>query len=317
MQTDIFTQAQEDQIRKAFDRLDNELGLFNLDDDKDIESIFSKVQHANPSRTWLSEQLREVEAQLTKLTYAVDSLFERKKAFENTGKYSELSLSQLMDEVNNSKVDSWQSESLREISDQVVKLSHEILQKQEESVRITEAILRQFSENFEEKLFRATLALEKQGELTLASESIARENQDGKPKDSTNPEIASSPRQGNKSHRPKQGRRGFSLVGDILASPTYAIASLILIVSFGLAVGFQASELKTLKQAEDPLRGSKEIFQIVENPAEAAQSFQNELISENIPYKMEFESKDKIKINIPVNEKTLLLDASKRIELPQ
>jgi hypothetical protein len=127
-----------------------------------------------------------------------------------------------------------------------------------------------------------------------ASESIARENQDGKPKDSTNPEIASSPRHGNKSHRPKQARGGFSLLGDILASPTYVIASLALIVSFGLAVGFQASELKTLKQVEDPLRGGKEIFQIVENPLEAAQSFLNELISEDITYQMEFESKDKI-----------------------
>ena len=67
------------------------------------------------------------------------------------------------------------------------------------------------------------------------------------------------------------------------------------------------------------LRGndSKEIFQIVENPVEAAQAFQNELISENIPYQIEFESMNKIKINIPVNEKTLLIASSRRIELPQ
>jgi hypothetical protein len=317
MPKDIFTDEQEDQIRKAFDWLDTELGLYNLDDNKDLERIFSKVQPANPSRIWLSEQLREVEAKLTKLTYAVDSLFERKKAFENTGKYYESPLSQLMEEINKSKVDSWQGENLREISDQVVKLSHEILEKQEESVRITEAILRKFSDNFEEKLFRLTLVLEKHGEVILASTSTDREDQEDKSKDSTNPEIALSTRQGNKSHGPKHARGAFSLLGDILASPTYAIASLVLIITFGLAVGFQSSELNALKQVEDPLRGGKETFQIVENPVKAAQLFQNELISENIPYQIDFESMNKIKINIPVNEKTLLIASSRRIELPQ
>lgn len=366
MQKDIFTEAQEDQIRKAFDRLDNELGLYNLDDDRDLERIFSKVQSTDSSQAWLDERLRFLEAKLTKLSSGIEALLDSTKTdlvsginqqFEairtpaawrrehasetirsmelrSTETYdvpaflrrqgddtteNDISLTAVSDSINDPKQPTYATSignDLRISVDKLIEINLKAEKKQEESIRITESILRTISENFEEKLSSFMFALEKKGELIRTSESIAREDRDGTTKTSLNTPITSSPRQGNEGHKPKGGGGGFSLLGDILASPGYAFASFVLIVSLGLAFGFQASELNALKQVEDPLRGGKEIFQIVDSPVKAAQSFQNELISENIPYQIKFESKDKIKISIPVNEKTLLLASSRRIELP-
>ena len=80
MQKDIFTKEQEDQIRKAFDRIDDELGLYKLDDDRDLERIFSKAQDTRSSQSWLSKRLHEVEEKLTKLTHAIEVLLEQNSA---------------------------------------------------------------------------------------------------------------------------------------------------------------------------------------------------------------------------------------------
>jgi hypothetical protein len=318
MQKDIFTKEQEDQIRKAFDRIDGELGLYKLDDDRDLESIFSKAQDTRSSQSWLSKRLHEVEAKLTKLTHAIEVLLDQNRAYEITEKIGSLSTaSYLVNDLKGSTVVSSISDDLRVMVDKIIELNLALEKKQEESLRITESIVHKLSYEFEEKLYRLTLALEKQEELLRVAEIASSKNSVAKSEDFVKPPIESSPRQITQSQKQKHGRNGFSFLGDILASPTYAFASMLLIVSLGLAIVFQSSEINTLKQVEDPLRGGKEIFQIVENPLEAAQSFLNELISEDITYKMEFESKDKIKIKIPVNEKTVRLMSAKRIELPQ
>lgn len=367
MPKDIFTKEQEDQIRKAFDRIDDELGLYKLDDDRDLERIFSKVQETSSSQSWLSKRLHEVEEKLTKLTHAIEVLLEQNSAdmvnsvnqqFDairtpavfrresasvtyhamerdgsetydipaflrrqtneiaqkdspsSTAKYS-------INDPKASTADSSINDDLRLMGDKLMELNLAMEKKQEESIRFTESILGKLSHDFEEKLNRLMLALEKQEELLRIAYAAFSKNSDAIAEDLVKPAIESSPRKIIQSQKQKHERNRFSYLGDILASPTYAFASMLLIVSLGLAIGFQASELNTLKHVEDPLRGGKEIFQIVENPLVAAQSFADELISQDIPYQMDFESKDKIKIKIPVNEKTTLLMSAKRIELPQ
>jgi hypothetical protein len=249
MQKNIFTDEQEDQIRRAFGRLDGELGLQTLDDARDLERIFSQVQSADPSQTYLDERLRFLDVKLDNLTHSIKALLDAKNA----------------------------------------------------------DLLSRINQQFEQIRAQAVWRREHMSETIRSMELRGTESYD----------LPVFLRRQDEDRKPKGGRSGFSLFGDIFASPAYAFASFALIVSLGLAFGFQASELNALKQVEDPLRGGKEIFQIVDSPVKAAQSFQNELISENIPYQMKFESIDRIKISIPVNEKTLLLASSRRIELPQ
>jgi hypothetical protein len=314
MQKHIFTPEQEDQIRLAFDRLDSELAIQKLDDDEDLDRIFSRTHYIDPSQAWLGERLRDLEAKLNYLTNAIEVLLDPKSVFQINGQRSSTSTPSYT--MENTEVSAL-SDNLGTKEEQLVKLNLELEKKQEESFRITESILRRFSDKFDEKLGSLTLLLEKQVKLLRASESIASEDRRGDSEDSAKPARPSSLGPGIQSHKPKRGRVGFSLMGDIFASPTYAFASVILIVSLGVAIGFQTSKLNVLEQVEDPLRGGKEIFQLVDNPHEAAQSFQKELISEGIPHQLDFESKDRIKIYLPVNEKTLVLAGSKRIELPQ
>jgi hypothetical protein len=248
MQKHIFTDEQEDQIRRAFSRLDSELGLQTLDDARDLERVFSQVRSADPKQAYLDERLRFLDFKLDNLKNSIKALLDAQNA-----------------------------DLLSRINQQFEPIRTQAVWRREHMAETIRSIELRDTENYDVPAF------------------LRRQDED---------------------REPKSGRSRFSQFRDIFASPAYGFASLALIVSLVLAFGFQASELHALKQSEDPLRGGKEIFQIVDNPVEAAQSFQNELISENIPYQIKFESIGRIKINIPVNEKTLTLASSRRIELP-
>jgi hypothetical protein len=49
MEDNVFTKKQEDQIRKAFDKIDKDLGLDKLNDKKDLQRLFEKVEKTKPS----------------------------------------------------------------------------------------------------------------------------------------------------------------------------------------------------------------------------------------------------------------------------
>ena len=49
MEDNVFTKKQEDQIRRAFDKIDKDLGLNKLNDKKDLQRLFEKVEKTKPS----------------------------------------------------------------------------------------------------------------------------------------------------------------------------------------------------------------------------------------------------------------------------
>ena len=179
MQKDIFTDEQEDQIRRAFGRLDGELGLQGLDDARDLERIFSNVQDTSLSQSWLSKRLHEVEEKLTKLAHAIEVLLDQNRAFEFTEKNSSsLTGSYLVHEYQASPAVTSMSNDLRIIGDKLIESTLALEKKQEELHRVHELAIRKLSHEFEERLHRLMLALEKQEELLHAAEFASRENSD-------------------------------------------------------------------------------------------------------------------------------------------
>jgi hypothetical protein len=49
MKGKVFTKKQESQIKKAFDDMDADLGIDKLDDEKDLQRIFDKVEKQRSS----------------------------------------------------------------------------------------------------------------------------------------------------------------------------------------------------------------------------------------------------------------------------
>jgi hypothetical protein len=67
MQKDIFTLDQEDQIRKAFNKLDDDLGLNKLDDDRDRNRIFNKLHQPKLNESWINNRLQFLEEKIAEL----------------------------------------------------------------------------------------------------------------------------------------------------------------------------------------------------------------------------------------------------------
>lgn len=111
--------------------------------------------------------------------------------------------------------------------------------------------------------------------------------------------------------------RRISSIGSVLASPIYGLLSVAMVIGLAVTVTLQSLEINSLKTPLDPFRGSTEVFQLVETPLEDAQALLNLVILQGISASVMIESPDRVKVIIPVNEKTIQLMLSRRIELPK
>ena len=114
------------------------------------------------------------------------------------------------------------------------------------------------------------------------------------------------------------GGSGFSISGGVLASPTYVMASIALIIGLTVIVGYQTARLNSSQSQADTLRGQKyeQIVLLVKDPKVLVNQLQREFIEKGVNSSITFESDDSISIQIPVNDATIDLMLKRRIELP-
>jgi hypothetical protein len=114
------------------------------------------------------------------------------------------------------------------------------------------------------------------------------------------------------------GGGGFSISGGGLVSPTYAIASIVLIVGLITIAGYQTARLNSSQSQVDILRGEKnaQIVLLVEDPKVLVNQIQREFIDKGVDSSITFEPDGSIAVQIPVNSVTIALMLKKRIELP-
>ena len=111
---------------------------------------------------------------------------------------------------------------------------------------------------------------------------------------------------------------GFSIAGGSLVSPTYAIASIVLIVGLITIAGYQTARLNSSQSQVDILRGEKnaQLVLLVEDPKAVVNQLQREFIDKGVNSSITFEPDGSIAVQIPVNDETIALMLKKRIELP-
>lgn len=105
-------------------------------------------------------------------------------------------------------------------------------------------------------------------------------------------------------------------IGKSLASPVYVYASFALIFGLVSVTTFQASQLDSNMGVTDPLRGSEAVFQIVDNPKEAAKKLSASLQSLGVSYKFEVNTNGSLTLTFAATNETVALLPGGWISVP-
>jgi hypothetical protein len=114
------------------------------------------------------------------------------------------------------------------------------------------------------------------------------------------------------------GLRWLVSLGGALATPSYVIASILIIFGLTSMTVFQSQQLHVAssKNISEVLRGNPEIVLVVNDPMNEARDLSNQFSVAGIAHKIDIQSKDKILLDFPVNDITIQIMTKKRVELP-
>jgi hypothetical protein len=105
-------------------------------------------------------------------------------------------------------------------------------------------------------------------------------------------------------------------IGSSLASPVYVYASFVLILSLVSVNVFQALQSESKVAIADPLRGSETIFQVVDDPEEAAKRLATSLVSRGVPYQFVVQPDGAFTLSFAATSETAKLLPGGQIVLP-
>ena len=105
-------------------------------------------------------------------------------------------------------------------------------------------------------------------------------------------------------------------IGTFLASPVYVYASFAVIVGLVTVNAFQAlhSDLKMIDA--DPLRGTEVVFQVVDDPNEAARRLSASLLSLGVSYQLVVQPDGTLTLSFTATEETTALLPGRQFAVP-